>query len=87
MAKFIFGSIDELRDFMDKEVITTSEAIEIIGCDRQNLKRLVDYKTLVPIKTTNRDRLFLRKDIESYKRNVDCALSKGVFRLTVATYL
>ncbi|MCP1534143.1 hypothetical protein GE573_03173 [Bacillus velezensis] len=31
MAKFIFESIDELRDFMDKEIITTSEAIEITG--------------------------------------------------------
>ncbi|MGY8614977.1 hypothetical protein [Bacillus velezensis] len=28
----------------------------------------MDYKTLVPIKTTNRDRLFLRKDIEDYKK-------------------
>ena len=45
-----------------------SEAIEIIGCSRQNLKQLVDRETLVPIKTTSRDRLFLREDIESYKR-------------------
>ncbi|MCY8844643.1 DNA-binding protein [Bacillus inaquosorum] len=68
MTKFVFESIDELREFLDKEVITTSEAIEIIGCSRQNLKQLVDYKTLIPIKTTNRDRLFLRKDIEGYKK-------------------
>ncbi|WP_153529827.1 DNA-binding protein [Bacillus sp. TYF-B5-5] len=68
MTRFVFESIDELREFMDKEVITTSEAIEIIGCSRQNLKQLVDYKTLTPIKTTNRDRLFLRKDIEGYKK-------------------
>ncbi|MDO3660749.1 DNA-binding protein [Bacillus sp. C28GYM-DRY-1] len=68
MTKFVFENIDELRDFMDKEVITTSEAIQIIGCSRQNLKQLVDYGTLTPIKTTNRDRLFLRKDIEGYKK-------------------
>ncbi|WP_426554093.1 hypothetical protein [Bacillus velezensis] len=29
MAKFIFESIEELRDFMDKEVITTSEAFRL----------------------------------------------------------
>ncbi|CUB27241.1 MULTISPECIES: DNA-binding protein [Bacillus amyloliquefaciens group] len=68
MDKFIFNDVEELREFLDNEVITTSEAIEIIGCSRQNLKQLVDYKTLVPIKTTNRDRLFLRKDIEGYKK-------------------
>ncbi|KSW07160.1 transcriptional regulator [Bacillus velezensis] len=68
MDKFVFSDVEELREFLDKEVITTSEAIEIIGCSRQNLKQLVDYKTLVPIKTTNRDRLFLRKDIEGYKK-------------------
>ncbi|WP_367387425.1 helix-turn-helix domain-containing protein [Bacillus vallismortis] len=68
MTKFVFENVDELREFMDKEVITTSEAIEIIGCSRQNLKQLVDYGTLKPIKTTNRDRLFLKKDIEGYKK-------------------
>ncbi|MGX4201078.1 DNA-binding protein [Bacillus sp. JK74] len=63
MAKFIFESIEELRDFMDKEVISTSEAIEIIGCSQQNLKHWL-------IKTTNRDRLFLRRylDIEGYQK-------------------
>ncbi|MDA1478290.1 helix-turn-helix domain-containing protein [Bacillus changyiensis] len=68
MNRLVFESIDELREFMDKEVITTSEAIEIIGCSRQNLKQLVDYGTLKPLKTTNRDRLFLKADILSYKR-------------------
>ncbi|QTU91804.1 helix-turn-helix domain-containing protein [Bacillus velezensis] len=68
MTKFVFANVDELREFLDKEVITTSEAIEIIGCSRQNLKQLVDHKTLNPIKSTNRDRLFLRKDIEGYKK-------------------
>ncbi|MDA7027249.1 hypothetical protein PJ311_11580 [Bacillus sp. CLL-7-23] len=48
MNKLVFESIDELREFMEKEVITTSEAIEIIGCSRQNLKQLVDYGTLKP---------------------------------------
>jgi hypothetical protein len=68
MTKFAFENINELRDFMDKEVITTSEAIEIIGCSRQNLKQLVDYGTLKPLKTTNRDRLFLKDDVLSYQR-------------------
>ncbi|GED03079.1 helix-turn-helix domain-containing protein [Bacillus atrophaeus] len=68
MDKFVFSDVEELREFLDNEVITTSEAIEIIGCSRQNLKQLVDHGTLKPIKTTNRDRLFLRKDITAYKK-------------------
>lgn len=47
---FHFNDVQELRVFLKYEVVTTSEAIEIIGCSRQNLKQLVDYGTLVPIK-------------------------------------
>lgn len=64
---FHFKDVDELRKFFDEQVISTSEAIEIIGCSRQNLKQLVDHQTLVPIKQTGRDRLFLKEDILNYK--------------------
>ena len=65
--KFVFNGVEELRNFFDKEVVTTTEAIEIIGCSRQNLKQLVDRGTLIPIKITPKERLFLKTDITGYK--------------------
>ncbi|ONK23741.1 DNA-binding protein [Bacillus sp. VT-16-64] len=64
---FHFNDVQELRVFLKDEVVTTSEAIEIIGCSRQNLKQLVDYGTLVPIKQTPRERLFLKSDVLNYQ--------------------
>ena len=52
---------------VDEEVVTTSEALELIGCSRQNLKQLVDYGTLVPIKQTSKEKLFLKQDVLNYK--------------------
>lgn len=65
--KYYFESVDELRAFLETEAITTSEAVEIIGCSRQNLKQLVDHKTLVPLKQTSKERLFLKDDVLNYR--------------------
>jgi hypothetical protein len=64
---FHFNSVEDLRKFMADEVVTTSEATEIIGCSRQNLKQLVDRGTLIPIKQTSKERLFLKSDVLNYK--------------------
>lgn len=60
-------NIEDLKKFLEEEVVTTSEALELIGCSRQNLKQLVDYGTLVPIKQTPKEKLFLKQDVVSYK--------------------
>ncbi len=64
---FQFKDVHELRAFLNDEVVTTTEAIQLIGCSRQNLKQLVDHGTLVPIKQTPRERLFLKSDVLNYK--------------------
>ncbi|RST58594.1 DNA-binding protein [Siminovitchia terrae] len=66
-SSFHFKDVQELRAFLNDEVVTTTEAIQLIGCSRQNLKQLVDHGTLVPIKQTPRERLFLRSDVLNYK--------------------
>lgn len=66
-------SIDDLKSFLAAEVITTNEAAEILDCTRQNIKRLVDNGKLEPLRSLDKDRLFLRADILERKENMNKA--------------
>ncbi|WP_342488550.1 helix-turn-helix domain-containing protein [Cytobacillus sp. FSL W7-1323] len=61
-----FKSVDEFKRFIESELLTTREVAEMLDCSRQNIKQLVDWKTIVPVKQTSRERLFLKSDIISY---------------------
>lgn len=65
--EYVFKDVDSLKEFIEQEVITTHEVAEMLGCTRQNIKQLVDYKTLVPVKQTSRERLFFKADVIEYK--------------------
>ncbi|MHC8523993.1 DNA-binding protein [Rossellomorea sp. H39__3] len=58
-----FNSREELQDFIQNEVLNTSQTIEILGCTRQNLSYLVQKGDLVPIKEFAKDRLFWKEDV------------------------
>ncbi|MEN2765852.1 helix-turn-helix domain-containing protein [Ornithinibacillus xuwenensis] len=58
---------DDFIAAVQKEVMTSSEVIEFLGVTRQTLGSLVKRGKLTPIKEINRDRLFLREDVESRK--------------------
>lgn len=58
-----FNSKEELAEWIAREVVGTSEAMEIMDCSRQNLHKFVQSGKLVPIKDTGRERLFLRSDV------------------------
>ncbi|WP_430508386.1 DNA-binding protein [Rossellomorea marisflavi] len=58
-----FESREELQGFIQNEVLNTSETIEILGCSRQNLSKIVQKGELVPIKEFARDRLFWKEDV------------------------
>jgi len=60
---FNFESKEELASWIANEVVSTAEAMEILGCTRQNLHKFVTTGKLVPIKETNRERLFWRSDV------------------------
>lgn len=57
------NSIEELKSFMENEIVNTNGAAEILGCTRQNIKRIVDNGKLVPLKEMEKDRLFLKSDV------------------------
>ncbi|MDX8367804.1 DNA-binding protein [Cytobacillus sp. IB215665] len=65
-----FKNKEELKMFIAEEVINTSEAIEILGCSRQNLNDLVNRGVLTPIKEMVRDKLFFKSDILERKKVV-----------------
>ncbi len=60
---FTFETKEELASWFEHNVVSTAEAIEILGCSRQNLHAFVKSKKLTPIKETNRERLFWRSDV------------------------
>ncbi|WP_433958778.1 helix-turn-helix transcriptional regulator [Cytobacillus horneckiae] len=62
-----FKSVEAFKSFIESELLTTREVADLLGCSRQNIKQLVDYKTLVPVKQTSRERLFLKADVIEYK--------------------
>jgi excisionase family DNA binding protein len=62
-----FKDFEALKDYIKDEIITTQEVADLLGCSRQNIKQLVDHNTLVPVKITGRDRLFLKSEVNEYK--------------------
>ena len=66
-----FKSREELVQFVQSEILNTTEALEILQCSRQNLNDLVKRNVITPIKDLPRDRLFLKEDIEKRKDYMD----------------
>ncbi len=62
---FQFNTEDELREFVYNNIITTTEAIQILGCSRQYINKLVLEKKLIPIKKISNVTLFLKSDVEA----------------------
>ncbi|MGI8351689.1 DNA-binding protein [Niallia circulans] len=71
MPEYSFSDKEELTSFIQKEIINTTEALEILQCSRQNLNNLVQREVLKPIKDLPRDRLFFRSDIVERKEYMD----------------
>lgn len=58
-----FNTVDEFKQFIAENLLTTQESADILGCTRQNIDRLVSAGKLLPVKQTQRDKLFYKKDI------------------------
>ncbi|WP_144508991.1 DNA-binding protein [Bacillus mycoides] len=56
--------------FIQDEIINTSEALEILGCSRQNLNVMVQKEKVKPIKEMSRDRLYFKEDILKSKEHM-----------------
>ncbi|MFA2563493.1 DNA-binding protein [Bacillus wiedmannii] len=65
-----FETKDDLIRFIQNEIVNTSEALEILGCSRQNLNYMVQTEKVKPIKEMSRDRLYLKEDILKSKERM-----------------
>nr|QGT51071.1 hypothetical protein Firmicute1046_1470 [uncultured Firmicutes bacterium] len=60
-------SLSDFRNFVTHRVINTAEAAEILNCSRQNIDDLVRRDRLHPIKTSDKNKMFLKSEV--LKRN------------------
>ncbi|WP_336950414.1 DNA-binding protein [Bacillus cereus] len=65
-----FETKDDLIRFIQNEIVNTSEALEILGCSRQNLNVMVQKEKVKPIKEMSRDRLYFKEDIINSKKQM-----------------
>jgi|GEM_PF-961444 len=62
---------ESLRKFIQEEVLTTPEAIELLGVTRARISQLIRNGKLVPVKKTDKVSLFLREDVEARKKEIN----------------
>ncbi|MDA1581980.1 DNA-binding protein [Bacillus cereus] len=65
-----FETKEELVRFINDEIVNTSEALDILGCSRQNLNMMIKKEKITPIKEMVRDRLFFKEDILKSKEKM-----------------
>ncbi|MBJ7997683.1 hypothetical protein ABH948_005613 [Bacillus sp. RC218] len=65
-----FETKNDLIRFIQDEIVNTSEALEILGCSRQNLNVMVQKEKVKPIKEMPRDRLYFKEDILKSKEQM-----------------
>lgn len=70
-----FKNIDELKEFISKEVLLTNEATKYLGISSQRLHQLVQSGKLTPIKITRASSLFLKSEL--YERKFEIEKSYG----------
>ncbi|CAI9396036.1 MULTISPECIES: helix-turn-helix transcriptional regulator [Bacillaceae] len=56
----------ELRKDLEKELISTSEVTELLGCTRQYIHECVKKGILDPLKVGNKERIYLKSDIMAH---------------------
>lgn len=74
--KYHLNSREEVEDFIKFEVLTTSEAMEILEVNRSRMSALVKAGKLSPVKRTGNVSLFLKTDIESKKEELEVLREK-----------
>ncbi|MFP7171963.1 DNA-binding protein [Terribacillus halophilus] len=62
-----FENKEQLIQFLQQNVLTSSEAIEFLGITRGRLSQLIKSEKIVPVKRSGKDSWFLREDLEVRK--------------------
>ena len=58
-------SLKDFCTFADRNLISSAEAAQILGCTRQNIDDLIRRGKLHPVKNLPKNKLFLRSEIEA----------------------
>ena len=61
-------SRERIKEIAENYILNSAEASELLGCSRQYINKLVQQGKLTPIKSTKRDYLYYRPDVESFKK-------------------
>ncbi|PCK20167.1 DNA-binding protein [Bacillus pumilus] len=61
----------QVEDFMKNEVLTSSEAQEILEVNKQRMSKLHTDGRVSPIKKVGKTVLFLKSDIEQLKKDLE----------------
>ena len=67
MGKIVPLTAADFQNFVTHRVVNATEAAEILGCSRQNIIDLTKRGKLHPIKTSDKNTLYLKSEI--LKRN------------------
>lgn len=70
-----------LRDFIKYNVLTTTEVAELLQISKPRVTKLVDEGDLKPVKKSAQGMLFIRADIDAYKRRKHLAINETVMKL------
>ncbi|MCY8488740.1 helix-turn-helix domain-containing protein [Bacillus atrophaeus] len=61
----------EVEDFINKEVLSTTEVAEILNVNKQRMSALINTERIIPVKKIGRTSLFLRQDVETLKKELE----------------
>lgn len=61
----------QVEDFIQNEVLTSTEAQEILNVNRQRMSKLFEDGRIQPMKKTGRVTLFLKNEVEQLKRDLE----------------
>ena len=58
-------SREKVKEIAENYIISTTEVISLLNCSRQYIHYLIKSEKLVPLKTSGKENLYYRPDIES----------------------
>lgn len=61
---------EDFYGFVQRNLVNSAEAADILGCSRQNIEKLIDSGRLHPIKRFSKSTLLLRAEVERWKERI-----------------
>ncbi|CAM4053302.1 helix-turn-helix domain-containing protein [Lederbergia lenta] len=71
MTKIVLETREDVENFIKNDVLTTTEAMEVLGVSRGRMSQLIEAGKITPIKKLSRVSLFLRSDLEEKKEELE----------------